>query len=121
MKKWLLILLLPNIVMANSVRVHHSIETKDTEVAAEIKFTPFKKLSALGNTKGEVDVKYSHAFMLSEQFIATTEVGYYSLGQTGDLLYARAGAAYNPIKPLAFFAEYSNSISLGGEALVELI
>lgn len=119
MKKWLLILLVPNIALANSIRIHHNLETQDTEVGAEVRFSPLNKISVLGNTGGETDVKYAHAFLLSPKFIATTEIGYYSLQDTGDLLYARAGGIFNPIKHLAFFAEYANSISLGSEALAE--
>ncbi|MCW8331406.1 hypothetical protein MD588_21670 [Photobacterium sp. SDRW27] len=116
----LAIILSPTALADGNVRAHYSLENESNEVGAEYNITPVSKVGIIGESlAGTTDIKYTHTFIPVKNLYVSPIVGYFAYSSDNalspgfeDIVYGRLNVTYAPIKQVALYAEYTDSIAV---------
>lgn len=111
-----------------NVRVHYSLENESNEVGAEYNISPVSKIGIIGESlAGTTDIKYTHTFIPIKNVYVSPIVGYFAYSSDNalspgfdDIVYGRLNVTYAPIKQVALYAEYTDSIAVSDVDLGEV-
>ncbi|MGR5231830.1 hypothetical protein [Vibrio rotiferianus] len=116
----LAITLSPSVLATGNVRAHYSLEHESNEVGAEYNITPVSKVGIIGESlAGTTDMKYMHTFIPVKNVYVSPIIGYFSYSRNNalspgfeDIVYGRLNVTYAPVKQLALYAEYTDSMAV---------